>query len=433
MRRIAFFGLGLLVWTGALRAQHQEPPAPGTPQPFTLPSVTHYALPNGMDVRLVQYGDVPKTSVRLVVQTGNIDEAPSEVWLANLLGDLMEQGTTGRSAYELAVAAARMGGSVDVGVGMNQFTIGGDVLSEFAGEMASLIGDLALRPALPPSELPRLKKDMLRRLSIARTQPQQLALEKFLAVIYPAHPYGRVFPTADVIEGFTLAEVRRFYGDNLGASRSTLYVVGRFDEAEVRKAVGGTFESWKRGTPPTRVDAKPHTERAVHLVNRPGAVQSTIYLGNPAIPPQDPDYLPLLVTNALLDGYFSSRVTTNLREEKGVHLLAVQHGLVAARHLVLRAGRRCHHQGDRSLPERSLFRDRSAAGDAPGRRGAARSAELSLGHLRAAELFAGGHHQPARVRRSARARPRLPPQLRAARQRAEAPRHPGDGAEVPPR
>jgi predicted Zn-dependent peptidase len=40
-------------------------------------------------------------------------------------------------------------------------------------------------------------------------------------------------------------------------------------------------------------------------------------MGNPVVPPKNPDYLPLLVTNALLGGYFSSRVTANIREEKG--------------------------------------------------------------------------------------------------------------------
>jgi len=31
----------------------------------------------------------------------------------------------------------------------------------------------------------------------------------------------------------------------------------------------------------------------------------------------NPDYVPLLVTNTLLGGFFSSRVTTNIREDKG--------------------------------------------------------------------------------------------------------------------
>ena len=154
----------------------ERPPAPAEPRPFSLPEVKRYSLPNGMNVRLVQYGDVPKTTIRLVVQTGNLDEKPSEVWLSDLMGDLMGEGTTTKGAQEVALAAARMGGSVEVSVGINQSIIGSDVLSEFAHDAVSLIGDVAMRPALPGSELPRLKKDMLRRLSIARSQPQQLAV-----------------------------------------------------------------------------------------------------------------------------------------------------------------------------------------------------------------------------------------------------------------
>ncbi len=306
----------MLVLTAAALAQ-ERPPAPGEPRPFSLPEVKRYALPNGMDVRLVQYGDVPKTTLRLVIKTGNVDEKPNEVWLADLAGDLMEQGTSTKSAQDVAVAAARMGGSVEITVGANQFTVGSDVLFEFAHDAVSLIGDVALRPAIPGSELPRLKKDALRRLSIARGQPQQLALEAFRKVMYPEQPYGRLFPTEAMVEAYTLEQVKAFYDRSVGAARASLYVVGRFDEAAVRKAIDATFTTWTRGAPPTDPAVRPYTRRAIHIVDRPGAVQSTLYLGNPVVTPKEPDHLPLLVTNTLLGGYFSSRITSNIREDKG--------------------------------------------------------------------------------------------------------------------
>jgi zinc protease len=46
-------------------------------------------------------------------------------------------------------------------------------------------------------------------------------------------------------------------------------------------------------------------------------VQSTILLGMPVIDPSKPDYIPLAVTHTLLGGYFSSRITSNIREQKG--------------------------------------------------------------------------------------------------------------------
>ncbi len=298
-------------------AQKQQPPVPGTPRPFSLPEVQRYSLPNGTDVRLVQYGSIPKVSVRLVIQTGNIDESASEVWLADLTGNLMQQGTATKSAQDVAMMAARMGGSLDVGVGVNQVNIGGDVLSEFSADMVRLVGDVALNPSFPASELPRLKTDMLRRVSIAKSQPQQLAVEKFRQVLYPGHGYGRIFPTEEAVGGYTLEQVKGFYDRNFGAARSTIYVVGRFDNAAARAAIETSLGGWKTGSQPSSVTVTPKTERAIHLIDRPGAVQSTILMGVPVITPAEPDYLPLLVTNTLLGGYFSSRVTSNIREAKG--------------------------------------------------------------------------------------------------------------------
>ena len=62
---------------------------------------------------------------------------------------------------------------------------------------------------------------------------------------------------------------------------------------------------------------KPVSARSIHLIDRPGAAQSTLNIGLPVIDPSNPDYVPLLVTNTLLGGSFASRITSNIREQKG--------------------------------------------------------------------------------------------------------------------
>ncbi|MGH9317158.1 MAG: M16 family metallopeptidase [Thermoanaerobaculia bacterium] len=300
-----------------LIGEKQAPPEPGKPKGFSVPAPHKFTLGNGLAVTLVPYGTVPKVTVRLAVRAGNINEAPTEVWLADLMGDLLTQGTAGKTASEIAEAAARMGGSLDVAVGVDRTDIGGDVLSEFGPEMVALVADVVCHPKLPESELPRLKADRQRQLSIARSQPQQLALEKFLAVLYPDHPYGRLFPTPEMLQGYTVEQVRAYYDANFGAARSHLYVVGRFDKKALEASIRNAFSDWKRGAEPTVNMPKPRSERAVYLIDRPGAVQSTIYLGMPVIDPSNTDYIPLVVTNALLGGSFASRITSNIREQKG--------------------------------------------------------------------------------------------------------------------
>jgi zinc protease len=301
----------------SVQAQKQAPPTAGPAKNFNLPTPREFTLPNGMEVTLVQWGTIPKARVELNIATGNVSEGPNEVWLADLTGDLIEEGTSTRTATQVAEEAARMGGAVDLAVAADATEIFGDVLSENADDLVRLIADVVRNPRLPESELARLKADRQRQLAIARSTPQQLALEKFRSVLYPNHPYGRLFPTNEMLGGYTIQQVRDFYAKNYGAARAHLYVAGRFDEAAVEQAVRSAFGDWAAGSPAVTNPPKPVTARSFNLVERPGAVQSTLYVGLPTIDPSQTDFVTLAVANTLLGGYFSSRMTANLREAKG--------------------------------------------------------------------------------------------------------------------
>jgi predicted Zn-dependent peptidase len=310
----------LALGTVCVAAQGQfpsEPPKPGAPRDFRVPEPKRFTLANGLQVALVQWGNMPKVRVTLDVRTGNAFEKGDEVWLADLTGDLMREGTATRAATDISKEAARMGGSLDISVGVDATTIGGDVLSEFGDEYAALVADVVRNPKFPVSELDRLKANLSRNLAVALSQPQQVALQKFRAVLYGDHPYGRVFPTNEMIQGYTLDQIKQFYASTYGAGRARLYVVGNFDQSATEASIRKAFEGWTKGTAPATQPAKPASTRAVHLVDRPGAPQSTIILGMPAIDPSQDDFIPLTVMDALLGGAFASRITKNIREDKG--------------------------------------------------------------------------------------------------------------------
>ncbi|OGF98360.1 MAG: peptidase [Candidatus Glassbacteria bacterium GWA2_58_10] len=300
-----------------LLSQKEKPPEGGAPKDFVLPERQAFTLDNGLAATLVQFGDLPKVTVRVVLRAGNLNEAADEVWLADLTGNLLKEGTTTRSAEQIADQAGGMGGVIDVAVDADQTTISADVLSEFGSRLVPLIADIARNPLLPQSEIERLKADLQRNLSIEKSQPQSIALESFRKALYPGHPYGRVFPTEEMIRTYTVEKVRGFYQRNFGAARAHVYVAGRFDGSAVEKALREAFGDWTRGPEPLLNPPAPRTEHIIHLIDRPGAPQSTLYLGLPVVDPSSPDFMSLQVTNALLGGVFSSRITTNIREDKG--------------------------------------------------------------------------------------------------------------------
>lgn len=307
----------VLLLAAPLAAEKQSPPEPGKPKDFQVPKPKRFTLANGMKVTFVSYGTVPKASVQLIVRTGNIDEAANQVWVADLVGEMLTQGTANRTASQIAQQAADMGGDLNVNAGEDRTDLSIDVLSESTAKAVELVADVARNAKLPESELARLKTDGLRRLSIAKSQPQQIALERFRATLYPGHPYGRLFPSSEMLQGYAIADLKGFYDKNFGAARSHLFVVGHFDEAAVEKAVRAAFDGWKKGPAPTVNPPKTKLERRLETIDRPGAVQSTIYLGVPTIDPSSPDFVPFTVMNALLGGSFGSRITSNIREQKG--------------------------------------------------------------------------------------------------------------------
>ncbi|HWY70695.1 MAG TPA: pitrilysin family protein [Terriglobales bacterium] len=295
----------------------QSPPPGSAPKPFHVPQPERFALPNGLQVTLVPYGAIPKVEISLSVRAGNLNEAENQVWLSDLTTTLMKEGTTSRSAQQVAQEAASMGGSVDVSTGVDITHVSGDVLSEYGPKMVALLADVAMHPLLPASEIDRLKKDQLRSLAIQKSQPQFLGLEQFRKALYPNHPYGRLFPTEQMIQGYRIEDVQKFYKENFGAARTHVYVAGKFDGAAMKKEITDAFSSWQHGADPFIDIPKPVTKHDFALIDRPGAVQSTLYIGLPTIDPSNQDYIPLQVMNSILGGSFGSRITSNIREQKG--------------------------------------------------------------------------------------------------------------------
>ena len=317
-KKIAFAVATIALCTLPLAAQEkQTPPAGGPPKPFNVPAHESYALPNGMKVTLVPYGNLPKVTLTLVVRSGNLNDPTDMPGLADIAGKLMKEGTASRSSKQIAEEAAGMGGAVNITVGPDESDATTDVLSEFGPKAAALLADVVEHPLFPDSELPRLKNDAQRQLTISKSLPQSMALEKFRKILYGDHPYAAVFPTQESIEKTTVADIKKFYEGNFGATRAHLYVAGRFDTAEMKKAIAASFGGWTKGPAAVTNVPKVKPQHVVDLTDRPGAAQSTLLVGMPVPDATSPDAIPLGVTNALLGGSFGSRITSNIREQKG--------------------------------------------------------------------------------------------------------------------
>jgi predicted Zn-dependent peptidase len=319
--RAAWLALCATLAAASLAAQQpvqkEQPPAPGTPKDFRVPPRRTFSLPNGMQVTMVRFGRVPKVAVELEVRTGMIDQGPDDVGLAAVMADMLLEGTTTRTAQDISRQAAEMGGAVSATPGAEVVAIGGEVLSDFAASMVTLVADVARNPRFDQADLERTIDKHVRDNAVQLAQPGTLAQKKFREIMYANHPFARLFASEAMLRAFTVDRVRGFHGRNFGARRAHLYVSGVYDAPAVESAIREAFGAWEAGAPPTEQPPVITAKRQLEVVDRANSVQSSIWMGLPVADPSNPDWVNMNVTDALLGGTFGSRITSNIREDKG--------------------------------------------------------------------------------------------------------------------
>src|SRR5262249_53458302 len=159
---------------------------------------------------------------------------------SKVAGQLLKEGTTTRSASDVAREAADMGGTLDVNPRSEFTSIGGVVLSESGPKFVGLLADVIQKPLFPASELGRIQADLARDRAVDTARPQTQANELFMQTLLPDQPYSRLFPSESALAGYTLEQVKAFYTSNFGAARTHLYVAGKLDPG-LRPAIEAAF------------------------------------------------------------------------------------------------------------------------------------------------------------------------------------------------
>ena len=314
--------------TAAIAAD--APPPIGTPRAFALPARTEIALDNGLKLTMVPIGLLPKATVSIVVRTGSIDEGRKN-GLADFAGEYLKEGAGGRSGAELAAAAADMGGELSVAMGTDESTFTLDVLSEKAPQAVALLASVLRHPALPAGELERLRANAARNVAVERSEPASIASSTFAHALWGTHPYGRGLPSDADIAAYRIADVRHYVGANFAAARTHVYVAGVYDPVAIEHATREAFGDWAAGPAPTVHVPHAATRHRVILIDRPGAPQSTIVIGQAGADPTQDDYIPLSVATTLLGGGLLSRLDQDLRETRGWTYGVDAHNLPAYR------------------------------------------------------------------------------------------------------
>jgi zinc protease len=312
--------LALMLLATAVVAQQKTPPPPGPARPLNLPKITEKKLANGLTVVLAPLPNVPKVASILTFRsatTGSDREAHPGI--AQIAASVANEGTDTRTSKQIKEELRSIGGTLSLGSDADSTTMSAASLSEFSSRLFELMSDVAQHPAFPETEVKLAQENTIQQIRAGRADPGFLVNERFQKAVFGNHPYSFVVPDEKSISALTRADLRAFVTKYYIPNTAHLIVVGDIDVdktfAEIEKAFGG----WKSGTvPPDDNPPVPKRDkRQIYFVNRPGSVQSAIYIGNVSIPRKDKDYFAIRTANIIYGGSFYSRLTRNIREAKG--------------------------------------------------------------------------------------------------------------------
>jgi zinc protease len=320
MRPLSFIlPLSLLLspLSGNAAVDRSQKPAPGPAPEASFPKYEDFTLPNGLRVFLIQDDRRPTITLRLLIKSGSIFDG-DKAGLASLTATLLNRGTQRRTAAAFAQETDYLGSHVEAAASPDAISVMAGALNKHSAALMDLIADAVRHPVFAEEQLQKLRKQTLSKLEAQKQQPEALSQKLVAKLIYGSHPYGQS-PTPETLAAIQKEDVARFHQTHFHPNNATLAIVGDVQEKEIRALVEKHFGDWEKASVP----AQPATAfakiegRSVHIINRPGSVQSNIVVCHPAPARNTPDLPEMLVLNATLGGGFSGRLFQNLRETHG--------------------------------------------------------------------------------------------------------------------
>jgi zinc protease len=313
------------LYTGNLGAQNRAWPSERPPRPLPahqikFPPYEIRTLPNGLQVIAVSHHEEPVVSLRLIVRAGAAQDPDNRPGVAAMAASLLDQGTSTRSAAQIASAIDSIGGALGTGAAPDMTSITAIVMQDSLGLGLDLVSDLAQHPAFANEELERQRQQALSGMRVGYDDPAFLANAVFDRLVYGFHPYGRPQAgTPDTLAALTRDDLVAFHHRWFGANNAILAVVGDVNPADAFSGAERAFGSWATiDVPnPTRVNP-PSPARRVLVIDKPGAVQTEVRVGNVAIPRRHADYMAVDLASKILGGEGANRLHRVLRSERGL-------------------------------------------------------------------------------------------------------------------
>ncbi len=307
----------IFLFTLSLYAQvdRSNMPEPGPAPEIQIGDSESFTLDNGLKVFLVKNDKLPVVSFSLVIDRDPIFEGEKAGYVS-IAGQLLRTGTKTRSKADIDEAVDFIGARLNT----SATGIFASSLTRHTESLLELMSDIVLNAEFKQEELDKIIKQTLSGLKAQKDDPNAIAANVRNALVFGLdHPYGEQV-TEETVNNITLEVCQSYYTEYFTPSISYLAIVGDIEKDDAEKLIKKYFDGWKAKDVSKVSYKKPQAPlvNKVSLVDRPQSVQSVVNVSYPIdLKIGSEDVIKTSVANMILGGYFSSKLNSNLREDKG--------------------------------------------------------------------------------------------------------------------
>ncbi len=297
-----------------------QPPLGPDPE-VTLPAIWTGSLANGLKIYGITQNELPLVQYSLIISGGHLLDPMEKSGLASLTASLMNEGTKNKTPEELEEAIRLLGASISFSGGNENITLRVSTLARNFEKTIALVEEMLFEPRWDTVQFDLAKSRVINNLKRNKANPSSLASNQLNKLIFGETNIlsTEAAGTEESVNRINIEDLKDFYNSNFSPSLSKFIIAGDIDKQRVEAALSAINEKWQPKDiiiPEIKVRDAP-SESRIYFVDVPGAKQSVIYIGCPALKRSDPNYYPAHVTNYKLGGSFNGLFNLILREEKG--------------------------------------------------------------------------------------------------------------------
>jgi predicted Zn-dependent peptidase len=280
-----------------------------------VPSISYDTLPNGLTVLVEEMPDVRSASFAFLIPAGAIYEPAGANGTAAALADWITRGAGKRPNRELSSALDRLGVQRDEQVGWNFLTLSGATLADNLPATFEIYRDILLEPHLDEEFFEPVVIGVEQGLLAQEDDLQRKTFVELRKRCYDL-PWGR--PTEGSLEeldAVTADGIRQHFQTCVVPHGAILGVAGNVSAPAVFQQVHDLLGGWS-GTTPKIPPATRAPGGSMHLAHE--SSQTHLAMAYPAVAPNHPDYYAAWAASSILGGGSSSRLFTEVRENRGL-------------------------------------------------------------------------------------------------------------------